>query len=411
MRVNTLLHQLLGLGYTRIVSFAMVADGMMIDVAPTWRRPRCSSCGMDGPGYDRAASRTWRHLDAAGMKLYLRYRTRRVDCVRCGVTVEHLPWAAVGSWHTRPFEDQVGFLAQHSDKTTVSELMQVAWTTVGAIIRRVVDRHQHRDPLADLTHIGIDELAYRKHHEYITVVVDHRRNQIVWAHKGKNAATLATFFAELGVQRTAKLAAITIDMSGAYIKAVTEAAPHAKLVFDRFHVQKLAHDALDEVRRAEVAATTTRTGRTALKRTRWVLQKNPWNLSGLEREKLDRLPAANRRLFRAYLLKEALAGILDSHHVGLARYKLREWVAWARRSCLAPFRRVAATVERFTEGILAYVETRLSNGRTEALNGKTRTLTRRAYGFHSASALIALLKLCCAGIVLAPIRLTPGSTH
>jgi transposase len=411
VRLKRLLHQLLGLEYTRVTDCSLADDGLVIDVAPTWRKPRCSSCGYTCRGYDRAKDRKWRHLDAAGMKLYLRYRTRRVDCVRCGVTVEHLPWADVGAWFTRPFEDHVGYLAQRSDKTMVSSLMRVAWTTVGDIIQRVVHRHQRVDLLDGLTHIGVDELSYRKHHEYVTVVVDHIRGNIIWAHKGKNADTLKAFFAELGTERIAKLKAVTIDMSGAYIKAVTEAAPKAKLVFDRFHVQRLAHEALDEVRRAEVRQATTKDGRSALKRTRWALQKNPWNMTALESEKLTKLPRANKRLFRAYLLKEALAGILDGKQVHVARRKLGEWTSWAARSRLDPFRKLAKTVRRYEEGILAYISTRLSNGRTEALNGKARTITRRAYGLHSASALIALLKLCCSGIALKPVTLRPGSTH
>ena len=103
--------------------------------------------------------------------------------------------------------------------------------------------------------------------------------------------------------------------------------------------------------------------------------------------------------------------ILDGKQVHVARRKLGEWISWAYRSQLAPFRKLAGTIRRYQDGILAYVATRLSNGRTEALNGKARTITRRAYGLHSASALIALLKLCCAGIKLAPVTLRPGSTH
>jgi transposase len=411
VRFTSLLHQLLGLEYTRVVGCHFVEDGLEVDVAPSWRRPRCSSCGYTCRGYDRQRGRRWRHLDAAGMKLYLRYDTRRVDCVRCGVTVEHLPWADVSSWFTRPFENHVGYLAQRSDKTTVSKLMRVAWTTVGDIIQRVVVRHQPVDPLDNLTHIGVDELSYRKHHEYVTIVVDHVRGKVVWAHRGKNADTLKLFFAALGAERLAKLAAVSIDMSAAYIKAVTEAAPNATIVFDRFHVQRLAHDALDEVRRAEVREAPTAPSRAGLKGTRWATQKNPWNMTGVEREKLAMLPLTNRRLYTAYLLKESMAAILDRRQVHVARVKLDEWVSWAKHSKLAPFVRVAATVRRHADGILAYVRTRLSNGRTEALNGKARTITRRSYGLHSASALIALLKLCCAGIELEPVTLRPGSAH
>ena len=113
-----LLRELLGLEYTRVVDVTFVHDGLLVDVAPTWRRPRCSGCGHNCPGYDRQRDRRWRHLDLAGMKFHLRYGTRRVDCPRCGVTVEHLPSAAadVGSWFTRPFEDHAGYLAQRCDK-------------------------------------------------------------------------------------------------------------------------------------------------------------------------------------------------------------------------------------------------------------------------------------------------------
>lgn len=411
MRFKMLLRQLLGLEYTRVVSVEFVDDGLLVDVAPTWRKPRCSGCGHSCRGYDRQRGRRWRHLDLAGMKFHLRYGTRRVDCPRCGVTVEYVPWADVGSWFTRPFEDHAGYLAQRCDKTTVRKLMRVAWTTVGDIIERVVKRHQRGDLLDGLTHIGVDELSYRRHHEYVTVVVDHVAGGIIWAHKGKNADTLKAFFAELGAERVAKLEAVTIDMSAAYIKAVTEASPQAQIIFDRFHVQRLAHNALDEVRRDEVRKAPTTDDRKALKGTRWPLLRRAWNLKDLEVCKVAALTRANRRLFRAYLLKESLAAILDGKQVHVARRKLGEWISWAFRSQLAPFRRLAATIRRHLDGILAYVRSRLSNGRTEALNGKARTITRRAYGLHSASALIALLKLCCSGMDLEPVTLRPGSTH
>jgi transposase len=167
------------------------------------------------------------------------------------VVVEFVPWADPQSWFTYDFEEQVGYLAQKVDKTTLSTLMRIAWRTVGAIIERVVPRHRKGDPLDDLTRIGVDELSYRRHHEYVTVVIDHARGAVVWARQGKDAATLGAFFDELGKVRCAKLEAVTLDLSAAYIKAVTQASPQARLIFDRFHVQRLAHDALDTVRREQ----------------------------------------------------------------------------------------------------------------------------------------------------------------
>jgi transposase len=410
VRVTRLLRDLLGLEGTRVLDVNFDEAGLVVDVAPTWRRPRCSGCGRKCRGYDRDRGRRWRHLDVAGMLLHLRYDIRRVDCPRCRVKVELVPWADTNSWFTRPFEDHVGYLAQRSDKTSVSATMRIAWETVGAIIQRVVARHQKGDPLKGLTTIGVDELSYRRHHEYITIVIDHDKARVVWAKPGKNAETLKAFFDELGPTRCAKLEAVTIDMSAAYIKAVTEASPKAQLIFDRFHVQRLAHDALDEVRRDEVRAATAGE-RDGLKRTRWALQKRVWNTSGIEIIKVARLQQVNRRLYRAYLLKEVLAAVLDRKQVNVAATKLDEWIAWAQRSRLAPFRRVARTIRDHAAGILAYVRSRLNNGQTEALNGKARVITRRAYGFHSAHSLIAMLKLCCSGITLEPVFQWPGSTH
>lgn len=411
MRIAKVLRILLGLEDTRVVDAGFDAAGLVIDVAPTWRRPRCSECGQKCPGYDRDPDRRWRHLDVAGMEFHLRYDTRRVKCPKCGVKVEKLPWAETSSWFTRPFEDQVGYLAQRCDKTTVSAMMRIAWSTVGAIIQRVVARHRDRDLLDGLTVIGVDELSYRRHHEYVTVVVDHTRGCVVWAKEGKNADTLKAFFAELGPERGAKLEAVTIDMSAAYIKAVTEASPQAQIIFDRFHVQRLAQDAVDEVRRDEARAAASGEERKQLKGTRWQLLKSFWNLSLFDSLRLSQLQRENKRLYRAYLLKDSLVRILDCGSEWLARIKLDQWIRWARRSRLEPFKRIAGTIRDCAEGILAYVRSGLSNGRTEGLNGKARTITRRSYGFHSSSGLIALLMLCCSGIHLDPVQLQPGSTH
>lgn len=411
MRITTLLRSLLGLEETRVTDVNFDETGLVVGVAPSWRRARCSECGRVGPGYDRDRGRRWRHLDVAGMTLHLRYDTRRVDCAHCGVKVERVPWAETSSWFTRPFEDHVGYLAQRSDKTTISSMMRVAWDTVGTIIQRVVGRHGRVDALANLTVIGVDELSYRRHHEYITVVVDHARGHVVWAKPGKNADTLKAFFDELGPERCGKLEAVTIDMSAAYIKAVTECSPQAQIVFDRFHVQRLVQDAVDEVRRDEVRAAASTEERKQLKGTRWSLLKSFWNLSLFDSSRLASLQRDNKRLYRAYLLKEAMVAVLDCRAEWLARQKLDEWVRWARRSRLEPFKRVAATIRQHADGILAYVRSGLSNGRTEGLNGKARTITRRSFGFHSAHGLIALLKLCCSGIHLDPVHHWPGSTH
>jgi hypothetical protein len=178
----------------------------------------------------------------------------------------------------------------------------------------------------------------------------------------KDAATSAPSSKSLGKGRCAKLEAVTLDLSAAYIKAVTEASPDARLIFDRFHVQRLAHDALDTVRRQQWR-TADADDKQAFNGTRFALQKNPWNLTDVEQGKLTDVQRTNRPLYRAYLLKETLAKILDGAQVNVARDKLLDWIAWATRSRLPPFRRVARTIKKHIEGIVAYVATGLNSGR------------------------------------------------
>jgi transposase len=412
MRATSILKILLALQSTRVVGVELDEDGVIVDVVPTHRIPRCGGCGRKVHGIHERRERQWRHLDLCGIMTHLRYEIRRVSCPKCGPCVESVPWAEPGSGFTLAFERHVTYLAKETSRTTVSELMRVAWRTVGRIIHRVVQRQQGDvdDRLDGLTHIGIDELSYRRHHEYVTVVIDHIRSKVVWAGEGKSADTLREFFKLLGPERSKLLEAVTIDMSGAYIKAVTEASPQALLIFDRFHVQRLAHDALDEVRREEVRQASA-ADKPALKKTRWALQKNPWNLDGIEQAKLTTVQQTNQRLYRAYLLKETLLAVLDRRQVNVARTKLDEWFTWAQRSKLAPFVKLARTIKKHSDGILAYVQTRLNNGRTEGINGKIRTITRRAYGFHSATSLIAMIFLCCGGIHAFPAHTVPFFPH
>lgn len=411
MRATTLLSKTLQLNKTRILAVDFDADGLVVDVAPSTRIPRCSECFCRVRRvYDRR-ERRWRHLDAGAMRVELRYELKRVDCPRCGVVVELVPWAEKGSWFTYEFEDTTAYLLQAQNNSAVATTMRISWPTVGTIARRVVGRVMDADALDGLTVIGIDELSYRRHHEYVTVVVDHLRHRVVWANRGKSAATVKQFFDDLGPERAAKIEVVTIDMSPAYIKAVSDGAPNARIVFDRFHVQRLAQDALDEVRRHQVRSIEDPVDRRAIKGTRFALLKSPWNLTDIEGHKLAEVQRTNKKLYRAYLLKETLAAVLDRRQVNVARTKLREWIQWASRSRLKPFAKLARTIKKHTEGILGYVQTHLSNGIVEGLNGKIRTLTRRAYGFHSATSLIGLIFLCCSGITLQPVHKRPVLPH
>jgi transposase len=288
--------------------------------------------------------------------------------------------------------------------------MGISWKAVDAIIGRVVERRLDPGRLDGLAFIGVDEFSYRKRHRYLTVVVSHDRQQVVWAAEGRSAETLKSFFDLLGPDRAKQIAYVTMDMSGGYIKAVQDAVPHAQIVFDRFHVQRLASDAVDEVRRSMVRLVRGTEEARAIKHTRFVLLKKPSNLTEPEKARLSLVQRTNQRLYRAYLLKETLASALNYRQPKRAENALRDWLSWASRSKLPAFVRAARTVRNYFDGVVAYVRTRLTNGLVEGINTRLRMVARRAFGFHSARALISMLFLTNGGIQLAPPLPSPTGT-
>lgn len=410
MRVTTVVRRLIGVMSLLVQSVAFESSGLVLAVSPRWRRPRCGGCERRAPGYDRSAPRRWRHLGLGRLRIWLEYAPRRVRCRRCGVRTEQVPWARAGSRFTEDFEELVAYLAQVTDQTRVTELMGISWTTVGAIVERVVARRLDPARLDGLRRIGVDEFSYRKRHRYLTTVVDHDRRRVVWAAAGRSAETLGAFFEALGEERCAKLECVTMDMATGYIKAVEERLPGVQIVFDRFHVQRLASDALDTVRREQLREIRGSEAGQELFRSRFALLKNPWNLTRKERQKLSDVQRTNAPLYRAYLLKETLAQALDYKQPARAERALREWLAWASRSKLPSFVKAARTIRKHFDRILAYVRERLTNGIVEGFNNKLRMIARRAYGFHSPPPLIAMLFLCCGGITLDPPLPAPTGT-
>lgn len=410
MRVTTVFRRLLAVTQLFVEGVRFESAGLVLTVRPRWRSPRCGGCGRRFAGYDRRPARRWRHLGYGDFSWYLEYAPRRVACPDCGIRVEQVPWAAARSRFTLDFEELVAYLAQVTDKTQVTKPTGISWSTVGAIVERVVGRQLDRDRLKGLRRIGIDEFSYRSRHRYVTVVVDHDRHRVVWAGEGNTAETLGIFFDALGPDGLSELESITIDMAPGYRKAIEERAPHVRVVFDRFHVQRLATDALDKVRREQLREVRGTPQGREIYRSRFALLKNPWNLSRSESQKLKDIQRTNAPLYRAYLLKESLAQALDYKQPRRAERALREWLAWACRSKLRPFVRVSRAIRKHLEGVLAYVRERLTNGYVEGINNRLRMVARRAYGFHSHKALIAMAFLCCGGIQLQPRLPRPTGT-
>ena len=393
-------------GVDRAVVEAVVVDDDALVVRVRSRErdaSRCGVCGRRSPGYDGGDGvRRWRALDLGTTKAFIEAEAPRVECRRHGVVVVRVRWARHESRFTRAFEQQVAWLATHCSKTAVCELMRIGWYTVGRIIERVVadERLRQGDPLEGLVRIGIDELSFRKGQRYITVVVDHDSGRLVWAREGRDKKTVLAFFTELGPERAARIRLVSSDLGEWITRAVMERCPQATLCLDPYHVVALATSALDEVRREvwqQARRAGDKTGARWLKGARWALWKRPERLSERQQAKLATIEQVNRRLYRAYLLKEELRLVFHSSP-NEAVALLDAWLVWARRCRIGSFVKLARTITQNKPGIVATLTHRLSNARIEAINTTLRLICRRAYGFHSAEALIALAMLTVGGL-------------
>ena len=404
MRGTRVWGRLLGLRRAVVEGVRMGSEGeVVVTVRPAWHeRDRCGICRRRSPGFDLGEGRRrWRALDLGTTLAFVEADAPRVTCRRHGVVVCAVPWARHSSRFTRAFEDQAAWLAVNTSKTAVAELMRVAWRTVGAICARVAaEAGREVDLLAGLRRIGIDEISHRTGQRYLTVVVDHDSGRLVWAAAGRDRKTVERFLDELGQERCKQIDLVSCDMAGWIAGPVAERLPGAVRCVDPFHVIALATDALDEIRR-EVWNEARRAGQDQLARrlkgARYALWKNPEHLTGRQQAKLAEVQHTNRRLYRAYLLKEQLRQIYRLEP-GPAIALLDAWIAWARRCRLPSFIKLARTITTQRAGIIAAIEHGLSNARVEAINTQIRLITRRAFGFHSADALIALAMLTLADL-------------
>ena len=380
------------------VDFDEESDTVVVHVRPRRvTKRRCGRCGVRAAGYDQGEGRrNWRALDLGTLRCFLQADSPRVNCPEHGPTVAQVPWARHGAGHTRDFDDTVAWLVTHTPKSTVSELLRIAWKSVGAIIERVVaDGRAAHDPFEGLTRIGIDEISYKKGHRYLTIVVDHASGRLVWAAVGRDKKTLGRFFDLLGDERCELVTLVSADAAEWIAEVVHERCANATICTDSFHVVQWAGDALDEVRR-EVWNEARQGGMTShakeLKGCRYALWRNPEDLTPRQERKLAWIAQVNTKLYRAYLMKEQLRVAIRTKGV-LALTMLDEWLAWAQRCRIDAFVELGRKIKKNIAGIEAAMLNNLSNALIESTNTKLRVLHRMAFGFRQPEHLIALALL------------------
>jgi transposase len=406
VRVSTAFNRLLQIPGASVIDVVIGDRDVEVMLRPTNRLLQCP-CGKRRKAvYDRRRRR-WRHLDLGRCRLWLVYEIRRLNCPDCGVVTEELPWARPGARHTRDFEDTVLWLAQRTDRTSVSTLMRCAWETVTAIINRGVAELLDQRRLKALYRIGVDEICYRHPHRYLTVVGDHGTGTVIDIQPGRSRESLANFYTSQPDSILASIEAVSMDVSSIYTSVTTEHLPDAVICYDGFHIMQWVNRALERVF-AEAAAGPDKIVMTSAqwRTTRWALRTGENKLNDNKRALVNQITRTNRRIGRAWTLKEQARDLYRyDHPPGVARRLLKAWITAAKRSRIPAFVSLSKRFAVYFNPILAAIELGISNALIEGINSKIRLINARGYGHHSAQTLTSMIYLCLGGLqVTLPTR-------
>lgn len=400
MHMETYIRKSLGMTAHKVREVIRTDNGLEAIVERFERRHlRCGECGLEVRGTRGRVprARRWKDLSMRDDPLWIVYRPWRVECPVCGLRVEKVPWAPRFSRVTTALAKAVGVLAKKLSWKEVAQYFSLNWKTVSHIIRWIVSVGLTLRKLKPIHVLGIDEVSRKKGHSYFTVVYDLERTELVWVSEGRKEQALDILFAQLGKRRCNTIKAVCMDMWAPYVASVESNIPHAVKVFDRFHLIKHLNEAVDEVRKQMVRELYTKE-RTAIKGTRYLWLKNPWNLTDKEHESLSTLLKTNLPVVRAYLLKEAFQRFWNYRSVGWAQRWLKQWFWWATHSRLKPLRDFAYLLRRHEEGIVAWTKLRISNGAVEGMNNKIKLISRKAYGFRDPYNFVVAIFHGCANL-------------
>jgi transposase len=347
----------------------------------------CPDCKATGCPVHDTQEKTWRHLDFFQHQAFLTARTPRITCGKCGVRLVSVPWARPGSGFTLLFEGFAMALAMHLPIAVAAERFlkitdQRLWRIVFHYVRAAVARMD----LSAVKRVCIDETAAKRGHDYITLVVDIDGRRVVFVADGRSADTVRQFADHLEDRGgdASRIKQACIDMSPAFIRGVTDNLTEAEITYDRFHVMKLLAEAIDAVRRAEVNV------RPELRGTRYVWTKNQPNLTAKQSIVLDTLASTNLKTARAWRMRLAFQDIYAQPTRGWAELFFERWISWAKRSRLEPMKAVARTMEKHREGILAWFDSRISNGLIEGINSLVQAAKAKARGYRNSETLKAV---------------------
>ena len=350
-------------------------------------RAICSGCGRPGPGYDRLPERRFEFVPLWQIAVFFVYAMRRVDCPRCGVTVERVPWAEGKHTMTTTFRWFLARWAKRLSWQEVAGIFQVSWEDVFRSVKYAVSWGlAHRD-LSGIEAIGVDEIQWQRGHHYLTLVyqIEDGMKRLLWVARDRTEESLRGFFQTLSEEARLSVRFVCSDMWQAYLNVIAEQLKNVVHVLDRFHIMKKMGEAIDEVRRGEARRLKKDGYEPVLKQSRWCLLKRPANLTEKQTVKLAELLQYNLQSVRSYLLREDFQRFWEYSSPGWAAKFLDQWCTRTLRSRIAPMKKVARSLREHRDLILNWFRARgkVSAGAVEGLNNKAKLTTRKAYGFRT----------------------------
>ena len=350
-------------------------------------RAVCSGCGQVAAGYDRLPPRRFEFVPLWQIPVYFIYAMRRVNCPRCGVKVERVPWCDGKNQLTTTYRWFLANWAKRLSWKGVAETFGTTWQNVFRSVEHAVSWGlKHRD-LSGVKSLGVDEVQWQRGHKYLTLVyqIDEGCKRLLWIGKDRTAKSFLRFFRMLGKERTAEVKFICSDMWKAYLKVIVKKATQAVHILDRFHVMQKMNKAIDQVRAGEARQMKADGFEPVLKHSRWCLLKRRENLTDKQTVKLRELLRYNLRSVRAYLLREDFQQFWEYQAPGWAGRFLDEWCARTMRSKIEPMKKVVRTLRNHRGLILNWFRAKgaISAGIVEGLNNTVKLTTRKSYGYRT----------------------------
>jgi len=306
---------------------------------------------------------------------------------------EDIPWADHYARVTYRFEHLMLRYCQIMTQKAAATLLRTSSSTLSDLLHRSITRLREGHRIRGLRTIGIDEISYCKGHKYATLVYDLDRSRVVWVGPGKGRESIDTFFNNvLSSYQKKQIRWACCDMSEAYIGAIGDHCPNATLVLDRFHIVKALNAAVDEVRK-EQWRLASRNERKALKGLRWLLYRHSSTRSRRDSHTLKALEKGNRRIYRAWRLKDEFEQFWEYRVPWAAERFIKRWMTSALRSRLGPLRKFVNTLRNHYAGVLAFIGSRLTNAISEGLNRVIKIVKNRASGFRNLNAFTDMIFL------------------